>query len=123
MNETNQDQHPTDEHLSLAAVPPPAMPALIAPDERTVPLFSPDETKELRSRWITAQGTFVDEPRQAVQQADSLVAATMQRLADIFAKEREKLDKQWDSDATVSTEDLRLALRQYRSFFDRLLSI
>jgi hypothetical protein len=69
------------------------------------------------------QVSFVDEPRQAVQQADTLVASAMKRLAEIFAEERAKLDGQWDRGDDVSTEDLRLALRRYRSFFGRLLSI
>ena len=66
---------------------------------------------------------FVDEPRQAVQQADSLVAGAMKRLAEMFAAERAKLEGQWDRGDDVSTEDLRLALRRYRSFFGRLLSV
>jgi len=63
----------------------------------------------------------VDEPRRAVQQADSLVAEVMKRLAESFAKERGALESQWDRGDNVTTEDLRLALQRYRSFFDRLL--
>ena len=69
------------------------------------------------------QVAFVDEPRKAVEDADSLVAATMKRLAEVFAEERQKLEHQWDRGDNVSTEDLRQALRRYRSFFSRLLSI
>ena len=65
----------------------------------------------------------MDEPRRAVEQADSLVAGAMKRLAEIFADERGKLEGQWDRKESVSTEDLRLALRRYRSFFGRLLSV
>jgi hypothetical protein len=61
--------------------------------------------------------TFVDEPRQAVEEVDRLIAATMKRLAEIFAEERQKLEHQWDQGDNVSTEDLRIALRRYRSFF------
>jgi hypothetical protein len=68
------------------------------------------------------QAGFVDEPREAAKEADSLVAELMQKLADSFAKEREKLEGQWDSGDDVSTEDLRIALQRYRSFFNRLLS-
>jgi hypothetical protein len=93
-----------------------------APDEQATPLFSPNEAKDFRARWDTIQAGFVDEPRRAVEQADSLVAGTMQRLAEIFADERAKLEGQWDRGDSVSTEDLRLALRRYRSFFGRLLS-
>jgi hypothetical protein len=47
----------------------------------------------------------------------------MKRLAEIFASERSQLESQWDKGDEVSTEDLRIALQRYRSFFGRLLSI
>ncbi|HSU19142.1 MAG TPA: hypothetical protein VLI45_05295 [Acidobacteriaceae bacterium] len=87
------------------------------------PLFPENELRDFRSRWDQAQGAFVDEPRHAVEQADSLVANVVKRLAEQFADERAKMEKQWDRGDNVSTEDLRQALRRYRSFFDRLLSI
>ena len=65
----------------------------------------------------------MDEPRRAVEQADSLVVGTMKRLGEVFAEERNMLESQWDKGENVSTEDLRLALRRYRSFFNRLLSV
>jgi hypothetical protein len=63
------------------------------------------------------------EPRKAVEQADGLVASAMKRLAEVFAEERAGLEKQWDRGESVSTEDLRVALQRYRTFFDRLLSV
>ena len=95
----------------------------LASDEQSAPLLSPDEAKDLRARWDVIQVGFVDEPRRAVEQADSLVAGAMKRLAEMFADERAKLEGQWDRGDHVSTEDLRLALRRYRSFFGRLLSV
>jgi hypothetical protein len=86
-------------------------------------LLSAAQAKEFRVRWDTIQVGFVDEPRSAVEQADNLVAGAMKRLAEIFADERAKLEGQWDRKESVSTEDLRLALRRYRSFFVRLLSV
>jgi hypothetical protein len=65
----------------------------------------------------------VDEPRPAVEDAGKLVTAVMQRLAEGFANERVGLEKQWDRGDNVSTEDLRVALQRYRSFFDRLLKL
>jgi len=94
----------------------------VATDEKT-PLFSYGEATEFRGRWDTIQGDFVDEPRRAVEQADSLVAEAMKRLAEVFAEERAKLEGQWSREESVSTEDLRLALCRYRSFFGRLLSV
>ena len=86
-------------------------------------LFPNNELQEFRSRWDDIQTAFVDEPRRAVEQADSLVASAMKRLAEVFADERDGLEKQWGSGDNVSTEDLRVAFTRYRSFFQRLLSI
>ena len=108
--------------------PPDAAPAgvatTVATDDEATPLFSPGEAQEFRVRWDAIQAGFVDEPRRAVEQADNLVAGTMKRLAEIFADERSKLEGQLDrGESVVSTENLRLALRRYRSFFGRLLSV
>jgi len=88
-----------------------------------MPLFSESEMEEFRSQWTRIQTCFVDEPRGTVKDADKLVAALMQRLAEGFANERSGLEKQWDRGDNVSTEDLRIALQRYRSFFDRLLKL
>ncbi len=86
-------------------------------------LLSADNTQTFRSRWNAIQTGFVDEPRRAVEQADTLVAEVMQHLAQTFADERARLESQWSRGDDVSTEDLRVALQRYRSFFDRLLSM
>lgn len=88
----------------------------------SAPLFSETDVTDLRGRWSNVQSDFVDEPRRAVEKADKLVAAVMQRLAEGFATERSNLEKQWARGDNVSTEDLRVALQRYRSFFDRLLN-
>jgi hypothetical protein len=88
-----------------------------------MPLFSEPEMGDFRSQWSKLQTAFVDEPRRTVEDADKLVAAVMQRLAEGFANERSGLEKQWDSGDNVSTEELRVALQRYRSFFDRLLKL
>jgi hypothetical protein len=87
------------------------------------PLLPEDFVKELRTRWDTVQAGFVDEPRAAVEQADELVARAIKRLAESFADARNGLEQQWDRGDNVSTEDLRVALQKYRSFFQRLLSL
>ncbi len=94
-----------------------------ADNDRAAPLVAGDETQGYRSRWDAIQTGFVDEPRRAVEEADALVADVMKRLAESFAKERGALEQQWDRGDKISTEDLRLALRRYRSFFQRLLSV
>jgi hypothetical protein len=90
---------------------------------RADPLFPRSESEELQARWSDIQGSFVDEPRQAVESADGLVATAMQRLAETFADERARLEEQWDRGEDVSTEELRVTLRRYRAFFERLLSV
>ena len=85
-------------------------------------LFPDDELHNFRAQWDQVQASFVDEPRQAVERADSLVANVVKRIAEQFAEERARLEKQWDRGDDVSTEDLRQGLKRYRSFFDRLLS-
>jgi hypothetical protein len=85
------------------------------------PLFPSDQSERFTTRWQEIQTSFVDHPREAVAQADALVADLMQRLAASFSQERERLETQWDRGDDVSTEDLRVALTRYRSFFDRLL--
>lgn len=86
------------------------------------PLFPEQEAVDVRRRWSDVQAGFVDEPRRAVEQADTLVAEVMKRLAETFAAERASLEHQWDRGDNVTTEDLRIALQRYRSFFDRLLT-
>ena len=95
----------------------------VAAVSEPMPLFSESEMGEFRSQWSKVQTGFVDEPRRTVEDADKLVAAVMQRLAEGFANERVGLEKQWDRGNNVSTEDLRVALQRYRSFFDRLLKM
>ena len=94
-----------------------------AAHDRPSPLFAGTESEEFRHRWQDIQTGFVDEPRQAVERADALVASAIKRLAEIFAHERSNLEQQWSRGDDVSTEDLRVALHRYRAFFDRLLSV
>ncbi len=91
-------------------------------DDTATHLFSDSDVTDLRGRWSSVQTGFVDEPRHAVEEADKLVASVMERLAQGFASERSNLEKQWDKGDSVSTEDLRVAFRRYRTFFDRLLN-
>jgi hypothetical protein len=97
--------------------------AIPAENETNAPLFHDDEGRGFRTRWEAIQTGFVDEPRKAVEQADALVSETIKRLSDVFAEERTALEKHWGRGENVSTEDLRIALKRYRSFFERLLHI
>ena len=120
-------EQPGDGRLSTAGVAaanggstiPMSKPA----EEPNMPLFAANDAQDFRSRWEKIQIGFVDEPRQTVEQADELVADAIKRLAEVFAGERQKLEAEWGKTDNVSTEDLRLALRRYRSFFNRVLSV
>ncbi len=90
--------------------------------EPLAPLFDDADTTRFRERWQELQTAFVDEPRDAVAKADELVAELMQQLAKRFNQERSALEGQWSRGEDVSTEDLRISLRRYRSFFERLLA-
>ena len=93
------------------------------PEEDSAPLFEQGALENFRFRWGAIQTGFVDNPGGAVKQADELVAAVMKRLAEVFADERANLEQAWANGDDASTEELRVALRRYRAFFDRLLSV
>lgn len=95
------------------------------PDGATVEantLLPADDIEGYRVRWEAIQAAFVDEPRKAVAQADELVDEVIRQLGDTFARERAKLEEGWERGDDVSTEDLRVSLQHYRSFFKRLLA-
>ncbi len=125
------DKQPDQKDLSTADLARASAPAATnAPAATTVdhgnqpsPLLPGKEAEDFHSRWNDIQAGFVDEPRKSVEQADNLVAEVMKELATTFANERQNLENQWNSGNNVSTEDLRQALRRYRSFFDRLLNV
>ena len=126
-------QRPTPEAANPKPVVEPAGPKPVTGErqatqiserrDEAATLFPHEEMDHLRSRWSEIQTGFVDEPRKAVEQADVLVASAMKRLAEVFADERSRLEQHWDRGDNVSTEDLRVALQRYRTFFHRLLSV
>lgn len=116
-----RDEHP--EAPFPTAEGPTAEGQVVEMETERSPLFNSEQAESLRTRWDRIQAEFVDEPRSAVEKADVLVGDVMQRLSDGFRDERSRLEREWDRGDGVSTEDLRVALKRYRSFFDRLLSI
>jgi hypothetical protein len=87
------------------------------------PLFTGDDAADYQAEWRALQTDFVDDPREAVQRADELVAQVIQSLATTFTRHKHSLEEQWQRGDEVETEELRQALKRYRSFFDRLLSV
>ena len=86
-------------------------------------LISKRQTDDMRERWKAIQASFVDEPRKAVQDADQLVKSAVQQIEEVFRDQRSQMEQQWSGGKDVSTEDLRLSLQRYRTFFDHLLSL
>lgn len=110
---------------AVASSPEPIADTAPSPEVETdtsEPLLTSELSVDFQRRWEDVQTRFVDEPRGAVEDADGLVANLMQQLAEGFAQERERLEAQWGRGEDISTEDLRVALKRYRSFFQRLLS-
>ena len=92
--------------------------------ESEEPLLTSTEQGTMRSRWRSIQEKFVDDPALAVESADELVGEAIQRLSEIFRDTRERLEEGWGKDEdSTSTEELRQALRRYRTFFDRILAV
>ncbi|MFG2287727.1 hypothetical protein ACGFOU_16910 [Streptomyces sp. NPDC048595] len=128
--ETSPDEEPAAEAPTLPgeAVPVATQTATPRPEqapteEQEAPqLLSAEDADAFRGRWQEIQSRFVDDPREAVQGADELVAEVMQSLATTFADHKQELEKQWNRGEQVDTEGLRMALRHYRSFFNRLLT-
>lgn len=92
-------------------------------ETKLVPLFAEDAATDFRSRWDVIQRGFVDDPQQAVRAGDELVAQVIKSLADMFSNQRSTLESELNQTDQSSTEYLRLSLRRYRSFFERLLTI
>ena len=85
-------------------------------------LLPAEQSERFTDRWEEIQTSFVDHPQESVKEADVLVTDLMQRVTSSLTQERERLERQWSEGEEVSTEDLRVALTKYRSFFDRLLA-
>jgi hypothetical protein len=92
-------------------------------EEALEPLFEEEAATKFRSRWLAIQSKFVDDPRDSVKQADDLVADIIKSVTMSISDRRISLEKQWNSGENVSTEDMRVALKRYRSFFERLLTL
>jgi len=85
-------------------------------------LLTHEVSGPLRTRWPEIQGKFVDEPRTAVEQADTLVSDAIREITLKLTHEQSSIESQWKQDQDISTENLRKSLQNYRSFFNRLVS-
>lgn len=111
-NENQIRQNPPDE---------PGQIGVGTPGTPSAALLGQEESGQFRKRWNEIQGLFVDEPRAAVQQADVLVSDVIEQINQLFANNHSHLESQWLQGQAVSTEDLRMVLQHYRTFFNRLV--
>jgi len=77
--------------------------------------------ERFREQWRELQAEFVDDPMTAVRSADRLVDEVLRALSESFAAHKHELESQWQGGGTGETEELRQAMRRYRSFLDQLL--
>ncbi|PPK68868.1 hypothetical protein V5P93_001240 [Actinokineospora auranticolor] len=116
-----QDAAPTEAIPEQQEVRESGVPVATEGEEPGAPLFGDDEVGRFREQWQSIQTTFVDDPQDAVRNADHLVAEVMQALAATFTEHKRGLEEAWQSGSDAQTEELRQALRRYRSFFNQLL--
>lgn len=119
-----------EQHTDLTPTEGTERPIEQPPEPTTAPLessnrdlFADDELAGLRARWDNVQAAFVDDPRECVQKADGLVSDLVEQLTTGFSHARSRLEEQWARGEEASTEDLRIALKRYREFFERLLAV
>lgn len=87
-------------------------------------LLPAGERDKLAVRLQRAVNNFVDSPRHAVEEADGTVEEMVTLLTNALAERQRTLRANWQSqDTQAETEDLRIALRQYRETAERLLAI
>lgn len=124
-DETVVEDEPAHDETVVVAQDEPVQqkPSTNVDDDQALALFTSEEVDQFRTEWRGLQSDFVDSPRDAVQHADQLVAQVIQSLATTFADHKKSLESQWSKGEEVETEELRVALRQYRAFFDKLLTV
>ncbi len=122
-HDTQPEVNAAPSEPEAAAVPTQERPTQERPTEERQTLFADGERSDLHTRWAELQAAFVDDPRDCVQKADALVSDVVERLTAGFTEARSRLEEQWARGEEVSTENLRIALKRYREFFERLLAV
>ncbi|MBJ7603985.1 MAG: hypothetical protein JF888_12445 [Candidatus Dormibacteraeota bacterium] len=92
---------------------------VVEPGGPGTPAVSQSDENDLRRRWDSVQGSFVDDPHAAVHEADALVGETMDRIRQAYERRRAGLREA--SDRSGDTEGLRLTIREYRAFLFDIL--
>ena len=116
-------QHQAQEQARRAEQQPPKhMPTTQSEQQAKERFFSPEQENQFRSRWNEIQIEFVSDPWKSAEDANKLISDMVQTLEKQLSDRRTNLEQGWQQ-GKPSTEDLRVAIGHYRSFFDRLLAI
>ncbi|MFD3976731.1 hypothetical protein [Streptomyces cyaneofuscatus] len=88
------------------------------------PLFAPEQREKFDARIHQAVAGFVENPRQAVQEADAAFDEVVAELTQALAERSRLLRTDRDGERSeAGTEDLRIALQQYRDLTERLVRL
>jgi hypothetical protein len=93
-----------------------------AANDPVAALWGGDLVDRYRSKWRDLQLTFVDDPQRATHSAASLVDDAVSSLTATLQAQKQSLDG-WQATRADDTEVMRVALRNYRDFLDRLLGL
>jgi hypothetical protein len=99
------------------------VPTQAGDEDEGLPFWGDGQAEDFRSRWTDIQTGFVDDPRRSVEQADELLETTIRSLTDNFGNRRSALRGEWERSKDLSTEDLRVTMKRYRSFLEGLLAL
>jgi len=77
---------------------------------------------QFRAEWHEVKAQFVDDPVAALTRARGLLTEAVQELSESMLAERDELDPLWET-AAPDTESMRIAMRGYTEFLERILAL
>ena len=90
--------------------------------ETPIAVWSEDAARRFRDEWQVVAARFVDEPEAALTQAQALVSGAVHTLAETLLAEQVDLDPRRQAERP-DTEAMRVAMRRYRDFLERVLAL
>jgi hypothetical protein len=90
--------------------------------EGQIAFWDDDAVRHFRAAWHEVKAEFVDDPVTALTRAHDLLTDAVNELTEALLAERDELDPLRGS-ATPDTESMRMAMRGYREFLERILAL
>ena len=87
-----------------------------------IAFWDDDATRHFRAAWHEVKAEFVDDPVAALTRAHDLLTDAVNELTEALLAERDELDPLRGT-GTPDTESMRMAMRGYREFLDRILAL